>query len=196
MSQYRDFLNELYNYEECVDAYFDNFEVITLEKDAVAKISDWAQKYIEAKINETQYKIDPNRMLQRAITGYCGEYAVQQFLGTDFIDWTIGDSEKYNKADLHRIGIDCGIKTVEYGKFPLVLKKPKSPEFIVIKKSNYEFWVCGWADRQILCSHQSEDLILDANLRKRGVKTAFYGFEYLITPDFLKLIFELDLEQI
>jgi hypothetical protein len=194
--QYRKYLQSLYDYPECVDAYFDNFEVVILGEDAVAKISTWAQKYVEAKINETQYKIDPNRMLQRAITGYCGEYAVQEFLGRNFIDWSIGNSEKYNKADLHSLGIDCGIKTVEYGKFPLVFKKPKSAEFMVIKKSDYEFWLCGWADPQILGQHQCEDLILDPKLRQRGVKTAFYGFEHLIDPFFLKLIYELDLEQI
>lgn len=179
-----------------MDAHLDKFEIVTLEENAVSRISEWSAKYVHAKNVENQYEADSSKMIQRAITGYCGEYAVQEFLGRNFIDWSIGNSEKYNKADLHSLGIDCGIKTVEYGKFPLVFKKPKSAEFMVIKKSDYEFWLCGWADPQILGQHQCEDLILDPKLRQRGVKTAFYGFEHLIDPFFLKLIYELDLEQI
>lgn len=195
-NQYQEYLDLVYSYPELVDKHANRFETVVIEQTAVDRISKWVNKYVDAKHREKRYKIDPGKMSKRALTGFCGEYAVQKFLGVNFIDWSISQSERYNKPDLDKIGIDCGIKTVEYGKFPLISQQAKTPQFFVIKKSECVFWLCGWADPKILNQYQSEDLILDPNLRKRGVKTGFYGFGHLARPMVLKLIFSLDLELI
>ena len=186
--QHRRFLDTIYNYEECVDLCAQDFEVITIESDFIERLAGWIDNMVEAKQDEAHHKADGNKERKRWMTGYLGEYAVEQYLGQKFIDWSIGDSGHYHRPDMSSIGIDCGIKTVEYGKFPLIFKNSHDPEFIVIRKSYDTFWLCGYADPSVLNIYQSDDLILDDALRKRGTKTAFYGFEHLIAPLFLKLL--------
>ena len=41
-------------------------------------------------------------------------------------------------------------------------------------------FVCGLATSNVLNNYQDDDLILDPNLRARGTKTGFYGFEQLV----------------
>jgi len=186
--QYRTFLDTLYNYQECVDAYSDQFETITLDPRFIERLSGWIKNVVNEKEGEAHHKIDSNKEIKRWTTGYLGECAVEEFLGEKFIDWTIGDSRQYHKPDMSSVGIDCGIKTVEYGKFPLIFKTSYHPEFIVIRKSYDTFWLCGYADPHVLNIYQSDDLVLDEALRQRGTKSAFYGFEHLIEPIFLKLL--------
>ena len=111
-----------------------------------------------------------------------GECAVEKFIGKQFIDWTIGDSSFYHTPDLSTLGVNCGVKTVEKGKFPVIFKKSYKPEIIVIKNSDCEFLICGLATVQVLNNYQSDELILSPFLRKRGTKTGFYGFNQLLLP--------------
>ena len=194
--QYKQFLNELYNYEECVDSLAHRFGVVKLDDDFIRRLSGWVENVVARKRTEEHHSIDGNREHKRWTTGYLGECAVEKYLGESFIDWSVGDSAAYHKPDLSGLGIECGIKTVEHGKFPLIFKNSKSPEFIVIRKDYNTFWLCGWGEPDVLNEYQNQELILDKRLKSRGTKTAFYGFEHLIDPFFLKLVFELDLERI
>ena len=187
-SQYRQFIDAIYDYHDCVDAYADSFETIKLDSRFISRLSSWVEKVIKEKLGEDHHKIDGNKETTRWTTGYLGECAVEEFLGEKFIDWSVGDSAYYHKPDLSPLGIDCGIKTVEHGKFPLIFKQSDNPEFIVIRKNYDTFWLCGYADPYVLNTYQSDELVLDAALRKRGTKTAFYGFEHLIPPAFLQLL--------
>ena len=42
-------------------------------------------------------------------------------------------------------------------------------------------FVCGLADVEVLNRCQDDELILSPNLRRRGTKTGFWGFQFL-TP--------------
>jgi len=95
------------------------------------------------------------------------------------VDWTVGDSKKYHKPDLRGIGLNFGIKTVDYGLFPVIFKTSYSPEIINISWKNRYVYVCGLASIDVLNEYQSIDLIKDTRLRSRGTKTGFYGFEHL-----------------
>lgn len=79
-------------------------------------------------------------------------------------------------------GYSVGIKTVEYGKFPLIFKKNDYPQIIcILDPSHYgTVLVCGLATADVLNKYQDDDLILDSKLKARGTKTGFYGLEHLL----------------
>lgn len=110
-----------------------------------------------------------------------GEAALEKILGIPIIDWTIGDSDKYHIPDIP--GYKIGIKTVEYGKFPIVFKHNYYPQIICIvdTKKVGNVYVCGMASVEVLNTYQDDSLIIDDKLRSRGTKTGFYGFDF-ITP--------------
>ena len=194
--QYMDFVDALYPYDELVDSYVDNFETVVIDDDFISRLSVWVNDLVRAKSGERHHQIDGNHESKRWTTGYLGEYAVEQYIGKRFVDWSIGKSGNYRAPDLTSIGIDCGIKTVEYGKFPLVFKNSHSPEFIVIRKDHNTFWMCGYANTDVLNSYQADELVLSKALRERGTKAGFYGFDKLTSPVFLKMIVTFDLEEI
>lgn len=103
-----------------------------------------------------------------------GEAALELYLETKFIDWTIGKSIDYHVPDLSKIGLNVGIKTVEWGKFLVIFKNSLSPEIIMIKRTRNTVLLCGLATNDILNKYQCDDLIIDKKLREKGSKTAFY----------------------
>jgi len=170
-------------YEDYVDKYQDNFVQVELDDSTVTKVKNFVSDIIEVKKDERHHVIDSGMEEKRWTTGYLGECAVEKFIGVNFVDFSIGDSTKYHVADLKFLGIDCGIKTVEKGKFPIIFKKSYKPEIIVIKKSEKLFDICGLATKEVLNKYQSIDLVLSPYLKNRGTKTGFYGFNKLIHPE-------------
>ena len=81
---------------------------------------------------------------------------------------------------MKKIGLNIGVKTVEIWKFPIVHKKPYRPELICVKRTDNEVLLFGYASMDILRRYQTDDFILDRNLRQRGTKSAFYGFSELV----------------
>ena len=163
-------------YENCVEPSIKNFVKVILDERILNEIDLAVQKIIENKYGEYQHKIDSHNEEKRWKTGLEGEAVVEKFLGVLFSDKTAGDSKDYNEADLKRLGIDCGVKATEYGKFPVVHKHPKRPEIIVLKLNEYEFYVCGVAMPIYAKHYTSDDLILSPSLRAKGTKTGFWGF--------------------
>jgi hypothetical protein len=145
----------------------------------LSAIESFCLKVIEAKKSEQHHQSDPNQEFKRFYTGITGEAAIEEMLGVSFIDYTVGDSSAYHKSDLKSLGINVGIKTVEFGKFPIIFKKSYYPEIIVIKADPIHI-VCGLATTAVLNKFQSDDLILSPYLKSRGTKTGFYGFGELI----------------
>lgn len=133
------------------------------------------------KVSKTEphHIIDNNNEYKRWVTGKAGELAVDKLLGIDATTWDNMGSHLHNVADLSGVGINIGIKTVEYGKFPLIPKKPKYPEIIAIKKEN-SVYILGIASVETLKLYQNDNLVLSPLLRKRNVKTGFYAFDKLI----------------
>lgn len=109
-----------------------------------------------------------------------GEAAIEELIGKKFIDWNIGPSHYYNKADLSNLGLNIGVKSVQYGKFPLIHKSITRPEIINLVLSDEEVLVCGYATIDSLNINQDNELVLSPFLRARGTKTGFYGFHNLV----------------
>ena len=173
-------------YEKYIFPYFNTFELVEMNDEDIEKVRNFTSKLISVKLSESHHSIDRNKESKRWTNGYMGECAVEKYIDRKFVDFSIGSSNSYHIADMSRIGINCGIKTVEIGNFPIIFKESKMPEIIVIKESNYNYHICGVATIKALNIYQDESLIIDENLRKRGTKTAFYGFEHLIHPKKLK----------
>lgn len=151
---------------------------VTLTDDAKTLIFNFVDEVIASKQNEAHHKVDNGRERLRWFTGFTGEWAIEQLLGESFMDLSVGNSNDYHVSDLSELGLDIGVKTVEYGKFPIIFKNNTTPQIIVVKESN-NLIVCGLASPSVLNQYQSDDLILSPKLKARGTKTGFYGFEHL-----------------
>ena len=168
------------NYDECVTKYSDSFVRVVLDPGYVSRIQNFVTELVEAKSKEDHHKIDSNKEVKRFTTGFLGEAALEKLFGIPIIDWTIGYSGLYHIPDIP--GYRVGIKTVERDKFPIIFKDNSYPQIICIKSTKYNnlIFVCGLATSNVLNNYQDDDLILDPNLRARGTKTGFYGFEQLV----------------
>lgn len=162
-----------------MEPYLHNFIEVEVPKEKRERIKEFVNSVIAQKRQEEHHKIDCNNEYKRFYTGTLGEAAIEELLGVELIDWSVGNSNVYNEADLRKICIDVGIKTVEYGKFPIVHIKPKRPEIILLKKNDKSVYVCGYANKRVLKEYQDMDLILSPSLKARGTKTGFYGFSEL-----------------
>ena len=157
-----------------------NMIYITLEPEILQKIDTFTKAVIQAKEIEAHHLIDHGQEYKRFHTGLMGECALEKLFNRSFIDWSIGVSNAYNTADLKSLGYNVGVKTVEFGKFPIIHKKPYRPELICIKRNENTIILCGLATIKALQQYQDDDLILSPALRARGTKTGFYGFDQLI----------------
>lgn len=166
-------------FEEYFKAIEHRCPILCITHETEKKIEDFVERLIEAKMKEHIHMIDNGSEKKRWTTGISGELAVEKLLGIQFFNWSIGRSQDFNASDLSKYGLDVGVKTVEYGKFPIIHKKVKRPEIIVVKKGN-RFFVCGLATTRVLEIYQDDELVLSPKLRARNVKTGFYGFEHLI----------------
>lgn len=170
-----------YSYQENVINHSESFKRVVIPTEYMKRIEEFASRIVNAKANEQHHKIDNGQELKRFTTGLMGEAALEILLGINIIDWTVGNSKDYHHPDIP--GYSVGIKTVEKWKFPIIFKSNAYPQIICIRSDKYSnlMFVCGLATVDVLNNCQSDDLILDPNLRSRGTKTGFWGFEHL-TP--------------
>lgn len=158
----------------------DCFVEVIVPFEKMKKIEDFIQELIEYKEQEEQHKIDGNQERTRWISGLVAEAAVEELLGIEFIDWTVGPSHNYNKPDIN--GRETGVKCSEWGKFPVIYKDDNEndyPQIICLKTGYNIIEICGIADEVCLQTYQDDELIHDPDLKKKGTKTGFYGFRDL-----------------
>ena len=176
-------------YKEKVTNFSNSFVSIKIEQSTIRKVEEFAKSVVKTKIRERHHFVDNSHEIKRWKNGFLGEFAVEKFIKKRFVDLSVGDSKKYYFSDLSRIGLEWGIKTAEYGKFPIIFKESFKDEIIVIKKTDELFYVCGLATKEVLNKYQSDELILSPGLRSKGTKTGFYGFSALKSPAYIKEFF-------
>lgn len=130
-----------------------------------------------AKQEEAHHIIDYSSREKRYFTGTLGELALEKHLNVQgmIVDWDIGDSVKFHRSDLWKLDISAGVKTVEYGKHPLIPKNPREHQVIMEKWSDDTILLCGLATIEHQQRNQNDELIVDPKLRARGKKTAMVG---------------------
>lgn len=168
------------NYKEIIDRNKINFIKVKFDDELIKRITDLTNRVIEAKKGEFHHKVDGNKEFDRFYTGFLGEAAIEQVFGVETIDWSCGNSKKYNVPDLRKIGLEVGVKTSELYNFPIIFKENNYPQIINIRANNC-IYICGLATVEVLNKYQDDKLILSPNLRKKGTKTGFYGFDSLIS---------------
>ena len=172
-------------YNEYVIPYSKNFIKVYIDDKKVKEIEYFVSKLILEKKSELHHMIDGFNETKRFVTGFMGEAAMEILLKAEITDYTIGNSMVYHVSDLKKCGYDVGIKTVEYGKFPVIFKKSQRPEIFLIKKGKNDLYVCGLATVELLKKFQDDDLILSPSLRKKGTKTCYYNFKDLLKVESL-----------
>ena len=168
-----------YSFEEQVSKIMDTAIKVEIDANYQKKIQDFVDELIEVKKEE--HKNDNKQEAKRFFTGFIGEASLEKLFNIPIIDWSIGESLAYQVPDIP--GYNVGIKTVEYGKFPIIYKKNDYPQIICVADTENRgtVYICGLATPEVLNTYQDVDLILSPYLRAKGIKTGFYGFEYL-TP--------------
>lgn len=169
-----------YSFEQCISSVKDTSIKVEIEEAYQKRIIAFVSELIQRKQSESHHKYDNKRELKRFSTGYFGEAAIEKIFNIPIIDWTIGNSNSYHIPDIP--GYNVGIKTVEYGKFPIIFKKNNYPQIICVSDPSNAgtIFICGLGTADVLNTYQCDELILDPRLRARGTKTGFYGFNHLL----------------
>jgi len=168
-------------YEQLVKPYLKNGIEILLTPSQLQEINCVASNMGRAKLREVHHLKDAQAEQKRWATGLSGEMAVESYVGVPFVDLRIGDSQNFNCADLASVGVDLGIKTVEYGKFPVVHTRPLRPEVIVVKMEPQRLILMGVASLSLLrdptaCSAEYK---IHPGLAANPHKTCFIAFDRL-----------------
>jgi hypothetical protein len=162
------------SYDTWVKPIRSNFERLELSNEEVELVEYTATKIADAKRIEKGYLTDSGSLVKRWTTGLGGEVALGNYLNQRIMDETVGPSTEYNIGDLKKIGLNIGVKSVEYGKFPLVHVNPVRCEIILIKHpKKYMYMICGLYTPDIMKAYSSRDFVLDERVRE--TKTGFYG---------------------
>lgn len=169
-------------YDTHVNPFASQFARVRIPDDMISKACKWVDEMVIAKESESHWQKDHGQATKRILTGIMGEIATEIVLDQKFIDWSIGpNSVEYHLPDLTGMGSNVGVKTVEHGKFPLIFKENYYPQIInIFRYEDKTCFVCGLATQEVLNTYQSDELILSPALRRRGTKSGFYGFEYLL----------------
>lgn len=156
---------------------------VEISDEKVAKLEQFVSTIIQEKKKEAHHQIDGGSEFKRFYTGFLGEAALEELFGMELIDWSIGKSNYYNIADLHKLGLNVGVKTVENGKCHIIHTVPKRPEIMMVKDKNEKnrIIILGVASIKTMKMYQNRELIKSPMLKKRLEKTAFCGYQY-ITP--------------
>lgn len=166
-------------YQQRVSNCASQFRKIILNPLELQYILNTATAIVHAKMNETTYRKDGASLVKRYVNGLKGEAAVGKLLGIPIINPDVGVSVDFDTPDIP--GYNVGVKTVDYGNFPVIPKTNTYPQVICIchPSANEIVYVCGLADVDTLNMFQHDDLIVDPNLKEKGTKTGFFGFSGL-----------------
>lgn len=163
----------------------------TVKLNDTTKLDTFIKEMLVKKKSEAHHKSDPFNEAYRLRTGMGGEMALEQFLGKQFVDLSIGNSNDYHVPDLSKLGLNVGIKTVERGKYPVIFKHSERPEIIILRLADDTFSILGIALVEDLNFHQDDSYILSPALRSRGTKTAFIGLHKIKKFDNIKELMEI-----
>lgn len=188
-------------YENYISPNIDSYIRVEFTKQELMPIIELTKRIVAEKEKEDNYKIDSLNTHKRFMTGLIGELAIEKILGINFIDYEQKEnqthSKYFNTPDLEIAGYNLGVKTVEYGKVPLIPAFNNYSQIICIRDTPKSVLICGIAIPVILNTYQSESLVISKKLKElndkkrnqnnsKNIKTGFYGFHKLININTLK----------
>lgn len=155
----------------------DNMVYVPITDNENEKVNIFSNQKTPVKRKEYGHQKDHNQEHKRSSTGQSGELAVEKHFGIPVVDWTVGDSRKYNHADLKLTGYNLGVKCATIGNTPLVPRNPKHAEIICVKYDDNTVIICGIATKEVIEKYWSDDFVRDKNALH---KTGFVGFDHLL----------------
>jgi len=165
-------------YKKNVMPFLKQFYRLKINNSDFKNLNDFAFEISKQKKDE-HFKLDNDKIQKRFLTGLLGERALEIFLDLDIINYNIGLAKDFNIPDIEKYNL--GIKTVEFGKYPIIFKKNYYPQIInLVEKEETFVLICGLATTQMLNEFQDEELVLNFKLKERGTKTGYYNFKDLI----------------
>lgn len=189
-------------YRQYIEPFKREFIRFEFTKQELLPIIELTKKIVAEKEKELNHQIDDLNTHKRFMTGLIGELAIERLLGINFIDYEQIENQThskfFNSPDLQKAGLNLGVKTVEYGKVPLIPAHNTYSQIICIRDTPNSVLVCGLATKEVLNIYQDEELVLskklkELNEKKRSenntkyIKTGFFGFHKLIDT---KLVIE------
>ena len=169
-------------YKLNVDPYIKQFIRIHINNSEYGNLKDFSVEIAKHK-QEEHFTFDDDVIAKRFLTGLLGERALEIFLNLKIIDYTIGIAKDYNLPDISEFNI--GIKSCEWGKYPIIFKQNEYGQIINLVKGQ-EVFICGYATVQMLQDFQNDNYVINKKLQARGTKTAYYNFMDLIPITLLK----------
>lgn len=189
-------------YRQYIEPFKREFIRFEFTKQELLPIIELTKKIVAEKEKELNHQIDDLNTHKRFMTGLVGELAIERLLGINFIDYEQIEnkthSKFFNSPDLQKAGLNLGVKTVEYGKVPLIPAHNTYSQIICIRDTPNSVLVCGLATKEVLNVYQDEELVLSKKLKElnekkrsennfNNIKTGFFGFHKLIDT---KLVIE------
>lgn len=183
-------------YSNYIEPNIENCIRIEFTKQELLPIIELTKQIVEDKQkgNERNHRVDNISAHKRFMTGLIGELALERIFNINIIDYNQADNQThskfFNRPDLEKAGFNIGVKTVEYGKVPLIPSYNNYSQIICIRDTPKSVIVCGIATPEILNEYQSEALIIANSIKRinnikkkegntRTIKTGFYGFHKL-----------------
>ncbi len=163
------------------DKRYSTVPVVNISDEKKEKVDEFIVRFAAAKAKEDVHKMDATQRQKRFGTGFLCEAAMEQFLGEDFMDTTVGNSKNYAVADMAPIGVNAGVKSGIYedNKFIAVNRDLRHPQVICfLYPDRSKMMVCGLATLDVLRTYVDDSLIRTRDMA--GRKTGFYGFHKLI----------------
>lgn len=189
-------------YRQYIEPFKREFIRFEFTKQELLPIIELTKKIVAEKEKELNHQIDDLNTHKRFMTGLIGELAIERLLGINFIDYEQIENQThskfFNSPDLQKAGLNLGVKTVEYGKVPLIPAHNTYSQIICIRDTPNSVLVCGLATKEVLNVYQDEELVLSEKLKElndkkrsennlKNIKTGFFGFHKLIDT---KLVIE------
>jgi hypothetical protein len=181
MKTYAEYVNPYIVETRADGKQYASVPVVVISDEKRKKVTDFVTRFAEAKAKEEVHQSDPTNRMKRFGTGFLCEAGVEQFLGADFMDTTIGNSKNYAVADMAPIGVNAGVKggIYENNKFIAINRNLRHPQVICfLTADRRRVFICGLATVDVLRRYSDDDLIMTKDMS--GRKTGFYGFQHLI----------------
>jgi hypothetical protein len=144
----------------------------------VERAKKWAEASALNKDNNEDELDQTNRDV-RDWHGQLGHVALDRFLSIDTVDWTIGDTRRYDFADLIKVA-NCGVKTATMDFLPLIGPKVlerKEPQIMALlnDEENMVYFLGVFSTQDIL-EHSSSEMFVEKKWNSMN-KIGFWGYD-------------------
>lgn len=153
-----------------------NQRMVSLTRDEYNIVKRDVEKIVDRKMKSQYYKEDKSKIIDRFLSGYLAEAAIEKFLKIKFSDRSVGTSSSYNIPDIKSLNV--GVKVANVGNAHLVPTTPKYGEILVQQHSDTEFEILCYASTYIMTRLAKTELVKSPAVKARGDKKGFNSYVF------------------